>query len=92
MKLEWKETESNKMTWDEAKDLEINGWRLPTRGELCDAYDTSINGFKASYYWSSSTLVRDTNFAWLVYFSDGNVDYGNKTSSYYVRLCRELKE
>jgi hypothetical protein len=92
MKLEWKETESNKMTWDEAKDLEINGWRLPTRGELCDAYDTSINGFKASYYWSSSAYSQNTNNAWLVYFGDGFADYGNKPGSYYVRLCRELKE
>jgi hypothetical protein len=72
MKLEWKESESNKMTWDEAKDLEING-------------------FKASYYWSSSVYSQNTNNAWLVYFGDGFADYGNKPGSYYVRLCREVK-
>jgi hypothetical protein len=27
MELEWKDTESKRMTWDEAKGLEIDGWR-----------------------------------------------------------------
>ena len=37
MKLEWKDPESNEMSWNEAKALEKDGWRLPTRAELADA-------------------------------------------------------
>jgi hypothetical protein len=91
MKLEWKKTEPVRMTWHEAKELEKDGWRLPTRGELCDAYDNKVEGFQSNYYWSSSTYSQDTNYAWYVYFYYGDVSYNDKTVSYYVRLCREVE-
>jgi hypothetical protein len=92
MKLEWKDPEPNEMSWDEAKELEKNGWRLPTRAELVDAYDNQIEGFLSDYYWSSSTYTQNTGTAWYVGFSYGFVDFSNKTYYYYVRLCREVSK
>jgi hypothetical protein len=92
MKLEWKDTEHNEMNWDDAKELEKDGWRLPTRGELCDAYDNKVKGFYPEYYWSSSIYDQNTNNAWFVNFHYGYVSYNYKTTySYCVRLCKEVK-
>ena len=91
MKLEWKETEPEKMNWYKAKELEKDGWILPTRAELVNAYDTSINGFKPILYWSSSMYAQSNSYAWYVDFDDGYVNYNSKTADYYVRLCREVK-
>jgi hypothetical protein len=90
MKLEWKETEPNEMSWDEAKELEKDGWRLPTRAELVDTFDTNIENFNKGYYWSSSDYIKDTSYAWLVNFNYGGMDTDNKVCDYYVRLCREV--
>lgn len=88
--LEWKETESELMNWYEAKALEKDGWRLPTRAELVDSYDNKMEGFQSSGYWSSSTYILDTDYAWGV--SYGSVSYYYKTYNGYVRLCREVEE
>ena len=90
MKLEWKETERNTMSWDEAKSLEVDGWRLPTRVELLYAYDNNIEGFEPNDYWSSSSHIMGTNGVWVVIFSYGGMYYNTKTSSNCVRLCREV--
>ena len=51
---------------------------------LVDAFpNTPDRGF-----WSSSPNTRHANGAWIVYFSDGHVDYYSKDYSYYVRLVR----
>ena len=75
-------------------------WRLPNIRELDSltgdtrynpAIDTSFfpNAY-ASYYWSSTTYARVSNFAWLVSFDDGNVNINYKYGSgrYYVRCVR----
>ena len=96
MKLEWQDNPpKNPMTFDEAIDYAKSlgeGWRLPTRGELCDAYDSSIRGFFNDYYWSSSTYAQLTSLAWGVFFLDGDVSYNDKTNGNYVRCVREIGE
>jgi hypothetical protein len=97
MKLEWQEdAPENPMTWEEAIDYAKSlgdGWRLPTRGELCDAYDNFVDGFKKNYYWSSSTYAQGTSSAWLVSFTTGGVYGLDKTTNvFYVRCVREIGE
>jgi hypothetical protein len=91
MKLEWKDTESNEMNWYEAKESEKDGWRLPTRIELLNAFDDGIEGFQVEFYWSSSDYIKDTSYAWLVNFNYGGMDNDDKVCNYYVRLCREVE-
>ena len=73
-------------------------WRLPTPQELLTIVDNSkynpaidttyFPDTPSSSFWSSSTGVGSTNFAWYVYFSYGGVnDYG-KANSYNVRCVR----
>ena len=82
--------------------LEIGGrkgWRLPTIDELATLVDSSqispalpdghpFTNVKFADYWSSTTSASNTNFAWRVYFSHGNVYYDSKSNSYYVRAVR----
>ena len=42
----------------------------------------------SGYFWSSSTGIDVTYYAWFVYFDYGNVCYDNKTTYYYVRCVR----
>ena len=91
MKLEWKETESKRMTWDEAKGLEIDRWRLPTVAELKKAFNDKIVGFELDRYWSSVTWIGNNNKLFYFDFSDGYANYDYKTSDFWVRLCREVK-
>jgi len=73
-------------------------WRLPTVIELSflvdrDGYDPSINttyfpNTVSSYYWSSTTHASNPDYAWLVYFDDGEVDNLEKSSLGYVRAVR----
>jgi hypothetical protein len=94
--IEWQEdAPKNPMTWEEAIEYAKSlgdGWRLPTRGELCDAYDNFVDGFKKNNYWSSSTYAQNTNYAWSVDFIYGGVPLNAKTNSYYVRCVREIGE
>lgn len=93
--IEWQSNSPVKrMTWYEAIDYAKSlgdGWRLPIRSELIDAYDNNVEGFNGSYYWSSSTYAQNTNNAWLVDFDDGFVYYNDKTYNYCVRCVREVK-
>jgi len=93
-----------KQTWSEAKRycqaLNYGGhsdWYLPNISELESLVNTkksdpAIKGnFKniiSSYYWSSSSVVSYSSYAWYVSFLYGNSDYDGKTSSYYVRCAR----
>ena len=89
MKLQWKESELNRMTWKEAKDLEKDGWRLPTRAELLDAYDNQIEGFELHRYWSST--LKWSSDAYLFSFKTGDIfleciDFIKN----HVRLCKDI--
>ncbi len=82
--------------------LEIGGrkgWRLPTIDELATLVDSSqsnpalpmkhlFTNVKSSYYWSSTTRADSTDYAWRVYFGNGDVDYLYKSLNYHVRAVR----
>jgi hypothetical protein len=84
-----------KANWDDVRlycfALNIDGktgWRLPTKEELNEIYE-SVNDFEKSWYWSSTEY--DGNFAWGQHMSNGrqysNVkDYGRR----YVRAIRSI--
>ena len=86
------------LTWQEgmdyAKQLQLGGysdWRVPTKKELEEIYKfKGISGINPAehYFWSSSTNVNNTNYAWAVNFSNGYVNYSNKTNYDYVRCVR----
>ncbi|MDD3466275.1 MAG: DUF1566 domain-containing protein [Campylobacterales bacterium] len=73
-------------------------WRLPNIYELSTITDNTksekpyiIDGFEntaSGYYWSSTTYVAGTTYAWNVNFDGGFVLDVGKTYSYYVRCVR----
>jgi hypothetical protein len=74
-----------------------NDWRLPNRFELISILDLgrntpSINPVFVntlnSNYWSATTRVDVTNYAWRVSFDFGNADSDSKTSTLYARAVR----
>ena len=79
--------------WDDARlycfSLDIDGkvgWRLPTREELNEIYQ-SKNDFTNDYYWSSTEL--NGYGAWVQGFSDGSQANGTKNyGGIYVRAIR----
>lgn len=94
--IEWQnDSPQKRMTWHEAVDYAKSlgdGWRLPTRGELIDAYDSSVRGFMNDYYWSSSAYAQGTSSVWSVNFGSGLVASNVKTNGDYVRCVMEIKE
>jgi len=77
----------------------FTNWRLPTIEELVYITDKgrrnpSIdpefeNVSSTSGYWSSTTFVDDTNYAWGVRFFNGNGNRNGKTNDRYVRCVRD---
>ncbi len=72
-------------------------WRLPNIKELMtivdySVYNPSINTTyftsQANFYWSSSTYVDNTSYAWYVNFINGYVVNSAKTNPYYIRPVR----
>ena len=73
-------------------------WRIPNVKELQSIIDYEV--FNPSIapifgdtgvdspYWSSSTVANDTDLAWVVLFSDSDVNHDDKTSDYFVRAVR----
>lgn len=81
--------------WDDARlycfALRIDGktgWRLPTKEELDEIYQ-SENDFKKDWYWSSTEF--NSSNVWYPNFYDGNLYNGlNKNDgSVYVRAIRD---
>ena len=79
--------ETNGLTEDLAK-----GWYLPTVAELDTIYqnqtavDTSLtkaggSKFGTSWYWSCCQDSSSNSFAWVLDFSNGDMDYYGKYSS-----------
>jgi hypothetical protein len=62
-------------------------WRLPTKEELNDIYN-SENDFVGSFYWSSTEY--DGYYAWGQDLSTGFQGNGTKNYSSYVRAVRSL--
>jgi len=86
---------------DYCENLSFSGysdWRLPSRLELLSIADkTKTNpaikeGFQnvvSDYYWSSSSYVNLSNYAWRVLFDDGDDSANRKGNNYYVRCVRD---
>lgn len=87
--LEWMESDGEKYTWTEAMSLGNDGWRLPTRVELIQLYESKLIPSKLCC-WSASPYASNANRAWLVYFNYGSDNTNSKSSLYYVRLVREV--
>ena len=72
----------------------LDDWRLPTQAALyglangTEAVRSSsmraFTGVQSNYYWSSTTNAGNTTDAWRVNLYYGYVNYGYKTSTYYV--------
>ena len=93
---------SKKMSWSNAKEYCENllwggydDWRLPTIDELKSivdysrynpAIDTDYFDIKSDYYWSSTTDVSDSSYAWHVLFDGGN-DHWHLKSLHDYALC-----
>jgi hypothetical protein len=90
-----KSTET-RLTWEEARmycfSLNIDGkigWRLPTKEELNEIYE-SVNDFEKAWYWSSTE--NNGNTAWSQGFNGGyRSNGGNKVNGLnYVRAIRSI--
>jgi hypothetical protein len=90
--------EQKEMTWKEgkifAKNLKTDGlkWRVPTIKELLTIINygksdpaTKLPFIMSSFYWSSSTYVTLTDYAWIISCMYGYVYTYYKTNNYYVR-------
>ena len=100
--LIWQRAIAENLTFDQASDYAERmwhktglTWRVPTKDELATLVDDSrhdpASGFPdmpSEAFWSSSPCVGYTNYAWVVGFDNGNVNYGNRGNYYAVRLVR----
>lgn len=91
-----KSTET-RLTWNDARlycfslnIAEKTGWRLPTKEELNEIYN-SDHDFEKYCYWSSTE--RGGIHVWVQYFGNiTNGGYFNKDSNRsYIRAIRDLK-
>jgi hypothetical protein len=91
MNLKWKDTEPKTMNWYQAKELESDGWVLPSLFQLKNAFDNKTEGFKSFSYWScteSSGGVMAYHFNFLYGF---NYTSMKTNSAFLVRLCKVEK-
>jgi hypothetical protein len=99
------EAKTTELAWTDAIDyceaLALEGhtnWRLPNFNELYSitdksksdpAMDATFQNVVSGGYWSSTTLVASSASAWVVFFFDGEVIAGAKTSERFVRCVRD---
>lgn len=81
-----KEDEKGLYTFDEANDINFNGWRLPTIQELEAMYEAKI--ITEGRYWSSTEY--DSNLVWYYNFTNGSSYYTSKNITYRVRAVRTI--
>lgn len=100
--LIWQKTYVSGKTWQQAlsycESLTYAGysdWRLPNKNELASLINykkynpaSDFPDMLSTGFWSSSTNVDYTSYAWLVYFYGGGVGYDYKTGNDYVRCVR----
>ena len=66
-------------------------WHLPSKDELAQLYiqRTTVGGFTAGYYLSSSENPYPYQYVWVQHFSDGYQTFSSKDFPYfYVRPVR----
>ncbi|HNT28549.1 MAG TPA: DUF1566 domain-containing protein, partial [bacterium] len=98
-----KEYSASTLTWKSALDYcetldygDATDWRLPNIEELKTLIDdTRYNpassfpgGIPTNWFWSSSSYMSSTTYAWSVNSGSGNVSSNNKTDNYYARCVR----
>jgi len=72
------------MTWFQAMNLEKDGWRLPTKDELRQAFIDKVPGFKSARFWSSSLYTYYLqSYVWSVslFYGDAYYDIGPPSST-----------
>lgn len=78
--------------------LGSNGWRLPNVKELASLADkgcqvpsidsTAFPATRDNWYWTSSPVVGNSDFAWCVSFYNGKVSSSQRGGCFHVRLVR----
>jgi hypothetical protein len=93
----WKEhTENSLYTWENAKELENDDWRLPTIGELKGILSkkrhsgqfSKLPNMTPHCFWSSSPCAYDSNYVWIVDFDGASHYTTHKISIRAARLVR----
>ena len=95
------------MPWEKAisyaenlKFAGYNDWRLPTIDELLSIMDdtkynpaikSNIKNISSDSYWSSSSYVSDSSYAWYVNFDNDICEWKDKCRSSLVRCIRDTK-
>jgi hypothetical protein len=92
--LEWGPV-GESMGWGEAKELEKDGWRLPTVQELVGLWEYETGNPRKKFedmamknFWSSASTVFNVHNAWYVNFADGFVSVSSKLYNCNVRCVR----
>ena len=88
---------TSSLTWSQALATGTNGWRLPNIRELlsivevsCDSPAINTDIFPNTsnlFFWTGSPYDNNNN-AWVVSFSDGNDEGGDKATGRAVRLVK----
>ena len=83
----------------------FDDWYLPSLAELEEMYNSignsvggNVGGFSQNLYWSSNMCTSSTGVddlsgskrAWHIDFTDGSIDYSNKSYSFKVRPIRSF--
>ncbi len=101
--LIWQKAYETNKTWQQSlaycESLSYGGqsdWRLPNKKELMSLVNyercspaSDFPDITTNWFWSSSTNVFSTNYAWRVGFNNGAVGSTIMVSSFYARCVRE---